>query len=379
MSGNPPKKKRVSGGSFCAEGGCSNNSNRNWTSCIPGRGFLRYYNLPKNPERRNKWVARMKRQFGWKPSDHTKICSDHFHDNEFVEADVQKYRQNEAYGTHTKHLLRLKKDASPNTDRATGEHRDPLKLLVAKCQRPPPKERASDFTFSNVSEADDVHVLQLQHEYQENDEDELQAIVDQFIDSDDEDSGGEDSTDADSDVEFVPDSDEESQMTDFEDYDLSDDADDLWDDEEVQFADLSPFLSSDAKFQWTIVSFPLLLSLFRFCPQCGSHCRITKISLKGFAIAIGYRCSGLSRHQATWHSSPLSRGYRDINLKFPAMATMCGLGYTLLENVMVGLRMPYITSTRFYKNIRLNLYPVIVRKWDAMRTYIHHSKTDFRR
>ena len=370
MSENPPKKKRISGGSFCAEGSCTNNSNRNKTSDIPGRGFLRYYNLPKDPERRNKWVARMKRQFGWKPSDHTKICSDHFYSDDFVEADVLKYKQNEECGTNTKHLLRLKKDATPNTDRATGEHRDPLKILAAGFQRPPPKERAPDSTSFYILEVDDV--LQVQHEYQEEDEDDeqLQAILDQSIDSDDEKSDDEDSTDADSDLEYVPDSDGENWMTDFDDNDLSDDADDLWDDEEVQIADLSPFLSSDAKFQWTLVSIPLLLSLFRYCPQCGAHCRVTKVWLKGFAFSIGYQCSGLSQHEGTWHSSPINKKYFDINLKLPAMATMCGLGYTLLENVMAGLRIPYITHGGFYKNIKLNLYPVIVRKWNAMRTSI---------
>ena len=52
------------------------------------------------------------------------------------------------------------------------------------------------------------------------------------------------------------------------------------------------------------------------------------------------------------------------------MATVCGMGYALLENVMVGLRMPYISSEGFFRNIRLHLYPVIAHKWVAMRTAI---------
>ena len=36
------KRKRRSGGSFCAVGGCSNRSHRDKTSKIPGRSFIRY-------------------------------------------------------------------------------------------------------------------------------------------------------------------------------------------------------------------------------------------------------------------------------------------------------------------------------------------------
>ena len=79
-----PKKKRKTGGSFFAVGGCSNNSYRDLESAIDGRGFLKFYRLPKDTQRRDKWVARMRRQFGWKPSKHTKICSDHFHESDFI-------------------------------------------------------------------------------------------------------------------------------------------------------------------------------------------------------------------------------------------------------------------------------------------------------
>ena len=140
MEDSRPVKKRKSGGSFCAVGGCSNNSHRNQTSAIQGRGFLKYLNIPKDPKRTSDWTKRMNRQFGWKPSDHTKICSDHFHDNDFLQTD--KYKENQNREKKTRHLLRWKKDAIPNTDRDNGQiFKDPLAPAIPQ-QRPPPKHRA---------------------------------------------------------------------------------------------------------------------------------------------------------------------------------------------------------------------------------------------
>ena len=112
-----PKKKRKTGGSFCAVGGCSNNSYRDLESAIDGRGFLKFYRLPKDTQRRDKWVARMRRQFGWKPSKHTKICSDNFHESDFITTDLNKYRENQNLTEKKRHMIRLKNDATPNTKR----------------------------------------------------------------------------------------------------------------------------------------------------------------------------------------------------------------------------------------------------------------------
>ena len=125
-----PRKKRKSGGSFCAEGTCSNNSHRNKTSVLEGRGFLRYYYIPRDPHRRREWASRMKRELGWKPSDHTRICSDHFHDDDFVAADIEKHRKNLNLKTKKEYQIHLKEDATPNTDRSTGYRSEPLKAQV---------------------------------------------------------------------------------------------------------------------------------------------------------------------------------------------------------------------------------------------------------
>ena len=50
MTDGQPKKKRKLGGSFCAVGGRSKNSYRDLESAIDGRGFLKFYRLPKEPE-----------------------------------------------------------------------------------------------------------------------------------------------------------------------------------------------------------------------------------------------------------------------------------------------------------------------------------------
>ena len=82
----------------------------------------------------------MKRQFGWQPSDYTKVCSDHFHDSDFVETDVIKYIENSGQEKVT--MIRLKKDAIPCTNRETGEYLDPAQSATAS-SRLPPKRRVA--------------------------------------------------------------------------------------------------------------------------------------------------------------------------------------------------------------------------------------------
>ena len=141
------KKKRVHkpGGSFCAFGGCSNRSERNKTpaSQHPGRKFLKFYKLPADPIRRKAWVARMKRDLKWKPSNYTKICSDHFSVSDFSEADLAKW-EDSVPGTKPS-IIRLKPDAIPNTDRVTGNAVDLLQPENPfKVRRGPPRERNSE-------------------------------------------------------------------------------------------------------------------------------------------------------------------------------------------------------------------------------------------
>ena len=139
-----PKKKRKSGGSFCSEGTCSNRSHRNKKSLLEGREFLRYYHIPKDPQRRREWASRMKRELGWKPSDHTKVCSDHFHDEDFLPADIENHRKNLNLETKKRQVIRLKKDATPNTDRSTGYRSEPLEAQVLNYRQFRMKRRLQD-------------------------------------------------------------------------------------------------------------------------------------------------------------------------------------------------------------------------------------------
>ena len=71
----------------------------------------------------------MRSELSWKPSVYTKICSDHFYAEDFVEADVERLKEGIAYQS-----IRLKSGSLPRTDRATGYMVDP-KLPLAKHER----------------------------------------------------------------------------------------------------------------------------------------------------------------------------------------------------------------------------------------------------
>ena len=206
-----PKKRRKSGGSFCAVGGCSNNSYRDLESAIEGRGLLKFYRLPKEPQRKEKWVARMRRQFGWKPSEHTKICSDHFHENDFVATDLNKHRENQNLTVKKRHQIRLKKDATPNTNRATGNYSDPLNLSELSNQRPLPTRYSMQGNESSSLELESTDVtvasvaaLGQEHGDDENDTEIMDMDLEYILQSESDSNDG-DFSDTDSDKSYQPD------------------------------------------------------------------------------------------------------------------------------------------------------------------------------
>ena len=95
-----------------------------------------------------------------KPSEHTKICSDHFHENDFVATDLNKHRENQNLTVKKRHQIRLKKDATPDTNRATGHYSDPLNLSELSNQRPFPTRYSMhcNESFSLELESTDVTV-----------------------------------------------------------------------------------------------------------------------------------------------------------------------------------------------------------------------------
>ncbi|KAL1268557.1 hypothetical protein QQF64_033920 [Cirrhinus molitorella] len=55
--------------SICCAVGCDNSKSQS-------KG-LTFYNIPKNSERRQKWIAAIKKDH-WTPTEHSRLCSEHF-------------------------------------------------------------------------------------------------------------------------------------------------------------------------------------------------------------------------------------------------------------------------------------------------------------
>ena len=115
------KRKRKRGGTCCADGLCSKRDGRDKSS-MPGRKFLRFFRFPKDPEMRKKWTARIGRDVKYfKATDGTRICSDHFTDEDLDPQSIQRFLQNT--DPEKKSHIKLLTDAVPNTDRLTGHYR----------------------------------------------------------------------------------------------------------------------------------------------------------------------------------------------------------------------------------------------------------------
>ena len=107
--------KRSHSGACCADGLCSNRTGRNKTSRLPGRRFLRYFRFPKDPMLRRRWSERLSRDIRYfTASDESRICSDHFADEDMDPASIRRFSLN------PKSYIKLLPDSLPNTDRKTG-------------------------------------------------------------------------------------------------------------------------------------------------------------------------------------------------------------------------------------------------------------------
>ena len=350
--GEPPrKKKRKAGGSFCAVGGCSNRSSRDKVSAHSGRDFLRYLKLPADEEQKQIWTLRMKRDLrSWKPGSSTKVCTDHFYLEDFREDDLQRFAA--LKHTESRIHIRLKPNSVPNTDRMTGNFADPLADRVS---RRPPKERVF---YDAVSEVEQLEELVVDH----NDKEEVSDIEELDIFSSD----SSDNEQSDGDCEYEVQSDintsfsDESQDGDACELNASGDEDEV-----VVHENVDAFSNNNG---WSFVHIPLLLMLFRFCPQCGARNRITRINIFGFAIVISYKCYGILPHDGVWRSSPLMQKRYVCNVLISGAAYLCGISYNSLEAFMSCLSVPYISFRNFYRCNSINLYPIIVDKWSEMRT-----------
>ena len=100
----------------------------------------------------------MGREFSWKTSAYTKICSDHFYAKDFVEAEKGIAYQR----------IRLKPGSLPRTDRATGYIVDP-KLHAAKRKRTVRvvAEATSNFVHQLFVEIDESLVDKIRQKFPE--------------------------------------------------------------------------------------------------------------------------------------------------------------------------------------------------------------------
>ena len=372
MAEQPPlKKKQKPGGSFCAVGDCSNRGSRDKVSDHSGRGFLRYIKLPTDQALKQKWVLRMNRDpRSWQPSLSTRVCTDHFFLSDFQEDDLERYYARTNPETRT--LIRLKVGSVPNTDRSTGSFANPLVQTTSK--RPPPKERLVQMQTAGSNDGMDIE-QDITNVSCFNIEPESFCEIDEldFLETDSEDNQPTDGDDDDFDT-GLHNEDLNSSFSEEGELEL----DDLWvddltdDDEPVIDESVESFRT---KASWAIISVPLLLSLFKFCPDCGARSVIKSINCAGFGIVVSYRCYGIVPHEGVWRSSRLSQKKYECNLVVSAAAFLCGISYSALESFMTCLSVPYITCSSFYKNNTTNLYPIIVDQWTSMRTTLLESRS----
>uniref|UniRef100_A0A8D8ZTA6 THAP domain-containing protein 2 n=1 Tax=Cacopsylla melanoneura TaxID=428564 RepID=A0A8D8ZTA6_9HEMI len=60
----------------CSAYGCSNTSSNAAKTKVKKVGVT-FHGFPQNPERRAQWIRAVRRK-NWSPSSHSKLCSDHF-------------------------------------------------------------------------------------------------------------------------------------------------------------------------------------------------------------------------------------------------------------------------------------------------------------
>ena len=118
---NTRAKKRKVGGTCCTDGLCSKRNGRDESS-IPGRPFLRFFRFPKDPVMRSKWSAGLGRDLRYfTPTDESRICSDHFRDEDIEPRSVQRFLENDDPAKKT--CIKLLTDSIPNTVRLTGHRK----------------------------------------------------------------------------------------------------------------------------------------------------------------------------------------------------------------------------------------------------------------
>ena len=113
------KKARFRTGTFCSDGlcTCSNRAGKDTkdtTSRLPGRQFVRFFRFTKDAQMRKKWSGRLGRDAKFfTPTEYeSRICSDHFTDEDIDAASLQRF----AVAQNPNSFIKLLPDAFPITD-----------------------------------------------------------------------------------------------------------------------------------------------------------------------------------------------------------------------------------------------------------------------
>ena len=302
MSQPHPKKRRKPGGSFCAMGGCTNRSTRETVSGHPHRDFLRYIYFPTNPKHRQQWLTRMKRDTStWTPGPHTRVCSDHFFECDFVEEDLIRYRSrissdDNVAACNKRTRIRIKPNSLPNTDRLTGSFADPF--VTREWQRGPPRERCPEIQVTENSPTSrySAPLSSPQQDLQLRDPmPDSEAISPQtFAGNGTEGNINDDS--ADDDYEMSSENGRELIVSGSNGCDL---ADDTSNGEPISHERFHTFAQN--------VSVPLLFSLFNLCPECGMRTKVMKIVSHGFVTVLHHRCYGICSPEGVFNRGPPPR------------------------------------------------------------------------
>ena len=391
-----PKKARFRSGTFCSDGLCSNRAGKDTTSRLPGRQFVRFFRFPKDPQMRKKWSGRLGRDAKFfTPTDESRICSDHFTDEDIDAASLQRFAQN------PNSYIKLLPDAIPNTDRYTGRyirHESP-KTTTRRKSRTHTQNLHSQHTEteqhaeSSVTRAESlpainddiltvlpISVTDHTQTVSTSSQTEISSLSRISVGCQADESylpqltrlssitggsvSGKDSVFCSEDYGSVSDAETEEDDSDLDYNPAEDGFCEAEQDDNDDDGDLG--LDSD-DFDYVVIGLVNLLSLFQRCFQCGGPSSVTGVSSRGFAISVHYKCDYNYQHTGVWHSSEYSNRRFHVNMLVPSSFSLCGAGYTLLTSIFQCLKCPHLGKTSYYKFLNDKLYPIIATKWELMR------------
>ena len=82
----------------CVAIDCSNNSSN------PTKPNIKLFQFPKEDKRCKEWAIKIKRK-NWKPNKHSRICQEHFTDDQFMTLDKLKLKEDDKFLSGIKKLV----------------------------------------------------------------------------------------------------------------------------------------------------------------------------------------------------------------------------------------------------------------------------------